>query len=116
MAQNRAAWLALKCARRANINNMHVNLSWLKVEERLTSLPVFVRSVDMLIAPWCLFKLLAHSLDMTPQVSSQSPSPEQTMGGAQYYIDPMATWNSIPQKVTTPYGTAGTVKRHTHTR
>jgi hypothetical protein len=25
------------CTQRANINNMHVNLSWLKVEERLIS-------------------------------------------------------------------------------
>ena len=37
LAQNRAAQLALKCTWIANINNMHVNLSWLKVEERLTS-------------------------------------------------------------------------------
>jgi hypothetical protein len=41
---------------------MHVNLSWLKVEERLTSsLLVFVRGIDMLNAPSCLFELLAHS-------------------------------------------------------
>ena len=54
--QNRAARLALKCTGRADIYNMHVNLSWLKVEERLTtSLLVFVRSVVMLNAPWCLF-------------------------------------------------------------
>ena len=26
--------------------------------------------------------------DMPQEVSSQYPSPEQTMGGAQYYIDP----------------------------
>jgi hypothetical protein len=64
LVQNKAVRLALKCTQRANINNMHVNLSWLKVEERLTSLLlVFVRSVDMLKAPWCLFKLLAHSSD-----------------------------------------------------
>ena len=64
MVQNRAAWLALKSTRGANMNDMHVNLSWLKVEERLTSpLHVVVRSVDMLNAPRCLFKLLAHSSD-----------------------------------------------------
>jgi hypothetical protein len=34
LAQNRAARLALGCVQRANINYMHVNLSWLKVEER----------------------------------------------------------------------------------
>ena len=36
LAQNRAAQLALKSTWRANIDDMHVNLSWLKVEERLT--------------------------------------------------------------------------------
>ena len=62
LAQNRATRLGLKCTGRANINNMHVNLLWLKVVERLTSLLfVFARSVDILNAPRCLFKLLAHS-------------------------------------------------------
>ena len=43
---------------------MHVNLSWFKVEERLTSsLLVFVRGIDMLKALSCLFKRLAHSSD-----------------------------------------------------
>jgi hypothetical protein len=46
-------------------DNMHVNLSWLKLEERLTSsLLVLVRSIDMLNAPeCCIFKLLGHSSD-----------------------------------------------------
>jgi uncharacterized protein with NRDE domain len=71
---------------------MPVNLSWLKVEEGLTSsLLVFVRDVDKLKVPSSLFKILAHSSDtsqdMPPEVS-QSPSPEQTMGGEQYYIEP----------------------------
>jgi hypothetical protein len=49
LVQDRAARLALGCTQRANINNMLVNLSWLKVEERLTSsLLVFIRGIDML--------------------------------------------------------------------
>jgi hypothetical protein len=89
--QNRAARLALGCTQRANINDMHVHLSWLKVEDRLYH--YFVRCIDMLKTQSCLFKRLAHSSDiyaqdMTPQVSLQSPSPEQTMGGAQYYMEP----------------------------
>ena len=52
LAQNRAARLALGCTQRANTNNMHVNLSWLKVEERLiSSLLLFMRGIDMLNAP-----------------------------------------------------------------
>ena len=62
LAQNRAARLALKCTQRANFNNMHVNLSWLTVEERLTaSLLVFMRGMDVLKARSCLFKWHAHS-------------------------------------------------------
>ena len=92
LAQNRAAQLALKSTRRANVTDMHVNLSWLKVEERLTSsLLVFMRGIDLLNAPSYLSKLLAHSSDtqdLPQEVSSRSLSSEQTMGGAQYYIEP----------------------------
>jgi hypothetical protein len=94
LAQNRAARLALKSTLSVNINYMHVNLSWLKVEERSTSLLlVFVRGVDVLKVPSYLFKILAWTpmhtpQDMPPDVSSQSQSPEQTMGGAKYYIEP----------------------------
>ena len=64
LAQNRAARLALGCTQKANIINMHVNLYWLKVKERLTSsLLLFMRGIDMLNAPSCLSKLLAHSSD-----------------------------------------------------
>jgi hypothetical protein len=59
--------------------------------------------------------------DMSPEVSSQSPSPEQTL-----LHRAMTTWNSIQHQVThartkirflktdtnAPYGTAGTVKQH----
>jgi hypothetical protein len=57
------AGLALKCTQRANINNMHVNLNWLVEERLISSLLVFVRSIDMLNAPSCPFELLAHSSD-----------------------------------------------------
>jgi uncharacterized protein involved in tellurium resistance len=64
LAQKRAAWLALGCTQRANIDNIRVNLSWLKVKERLTSsLLVFVRGIDMLNEPSCLFVILAQSSD-----------------------------------------------------
>ena len=64
LAQNRAARLALKCTRSTNMYNMYVNLSLLKVEERLTSsLLVYVRGIDILNATSCLFKLLAHISD-----------------------------------------------------
>ena len=69
MAQNRAARLALGCTQRASINNIHVNLSWLKVEERLTSsLLVFLRGIDTSNAPSYLSKLLAHSYDVSTPI------------------------------------------------
>jgi hypothetical protein len=66
---------------------------------------------------------------MPPVVSSQSPSPEQTMGGS-ITNRAMTIWNSIPHQVTDkavesdlktldknmPYGTGGTLKRHTGTQ
>jgi hypothetical protein len=106
-AQNRAARLALGCTHSTNMNYMHVNLSWLKVEERLTSLHLHLSHLaDALIQSdhylreilICL-KYRAVCLTTTqlrhpciphkipPEVSSQSPSPEQTMGGTQYYIE-----------------------------
>ena len=91
LAQNRAARLAPGCTQRANINHMHVNLSWLKVEERLTSsLLVFIRGVDVECTEVCHpARTPMHTpQDMPPEVSSKSPRPEQTMGGAQYYIEP----------------------------
>jgi hypothetical protein len=38
--------------------------------------------------------------NIPPEFSSQSPSPEQTTGGAQYYIAQLTTWISIPHQVT----------------
>ena len=43
--QNRAARYALHCNQRADINTMHVSLSWLRVEERLTASLLIVRNI-----------------------------------------------------------------------
>lgn len=49
LVQIRTARIALRCTQRANVNDMHVNLSWLKVKERSNaSLLVFVQGVDVL--------------------------------------------------------------------
>jgi hypothetical protein len=108
LSQNRAAQLALKCTQRANINNMHVNLSWLKVEGRwTTSLFVFIRSVDKLNALSCLFKLLAHSSDTYAYPSRHATNGLLTIlklrtddGRLTVLHRAMATWNSIPHQVT----------------
>jgi hypothetical protein len=143
-AQNRAARLALGCTHRANINNMYVNLSWLKVEERFTSsLLVFMRGIDMLNAPSCLFELLSHSSDTHAYLTRHAtrglfrvPKSRTDYGSGTVLHRAMTTWNSIPHqetdasskirfflnlKIKPPYGTAGTVKqlkhrhRHMHT-
>ena len=105
LAQNRAAPLALGCKQRANINNMHVNLSWLKGEESLTSsLLVFVRGTDMLKAPSCLFKQLAHSSDTHAYPTRHAtrglcpvPKSRTDYGRRTVLHRAMTTCNSIPQ-------------------
>jgi hypothetical protein len=47
LAQNRVARLALQCKLQANVNSMHVSLSWLKVEEIY---------ITVLKIPNCLYK------------------------------------------------------------
>ena len=108
LAQNRLARLDLGCTQRANINNMLANLSWLKVEERLTSsLPVFVRGIDMLKALSCLSKLLAHSSDTHAYPTRHAtrglvtvPKYRTDYGRHTVLHRTMTTWNSIPHQVT----------------
>jgi hypothetical protein len=108
LAQNREARLGLGCTPRANINNMHVNLSWLKVEERLTSsLLVFVRGIDMLNAPSCLFELLAHGSDTHAYPTRHAtrslftvPKSRTDYGRHTVLHRAINTWNSIPHQVT----------------
>jgi hypothetical protein len=65
--QNKAARISLRCTWRESVSNMHVSLSFLNVEERLTAtLLVFVRGVmkmNVMKVPNCLFKQLAQSSD-----------------------------------------------------
>lgn len=63
--QNRAARIALKCTPRANVNNMHDRLSWLKVDERLkASLLSFFQKINTLKTPDCLFRQLTLSCNV----------------------------------------------------
>ena len=96
------------CTRGANINNVPLNLSWLKVEERLTlSLLVFVRDVNKLNSQKCLFKLLAHSLDTHAYPTRHAtrglftiPKSRIDYGRRTVLHRALATWNSIPYQVT----------------
>ena len=95
------------CIQRGNINDMHVNLSWLKVEERLTlSLIVLVRG-DMLNAPSCLFELLAHSSGTHAYPTRHAtrglfrvPKSKTDYMRCRVLHRAMTTWNSIPHQVT----------------
>ena len=87
---------------------MHVNLSWLKVEERSTSsLLVFVRGVDKLNVPNCLFELLAHSSDTHAYPTRHAtrglftvPKSRTDYGRRTVLRRAITTWNSIPHQVT----------------
>jgi hypothetical protein len=94
LAQNSAAQLARGCTWRANNNNMHVNLSWFKVEEKFTS-SLLVSGIDMLNAPCCLFEPLAYSSDTHAYPTRHATrgfftghKSRPDYGGAQYYIEP----------------------------
>ena len=103
LAQQSAAQLAFGCTQRANINKMYVNLSWLKVEERLTSsLLVFMSGIDMLNAPSCL----AHSSDTHTHPTRHATrglftvDKSRTDYGIRTVLHrAMTTWNSIPHQV-----------------
>ena len=136
LAQNRAPRLALGCTQRAKMNHMHVNLSWLKVEERLTSsLLLFMRDIDMLNSLSCLFELLVQSLETHAYLTRHDtrglftvPKSRTDYGRDTVLHRAMPTWLSIPHQVTaasskirfkkqikkTPYGTVVTVKQHKH--
>ena len=101
LAQNRAT--SEQCTRMANLYSMHINLSWLKVEERLTaSLLVFLIGIDVLKIPNRLFNRLTHS-----SVTHTYPTRHATRGiftvpksktEARKYTGlyrAMTTWNSL---------------------
>jgi hypothetical protein len=78
------------------------------VEERLTSsLLVFVRGVDKLKIPSCLFKILADSADTHAYPTRHATiglftvSKSRTGYGRRTVLHrAMTTWNSIPHQVT----------------
>ena len=91
---------ALGCTHRANINNMHVNLSWLKVEERLTSSLLLFMVFN---SPSCLSKLLAHSSDTHAYPTRNATRGLFRIPKSRTYYErhtalhrAMTTWNSIP--------------------
>jgi hypothetical protein len=84
------------------------NLSWLKVEERLTtSQLVFVIVIDMLNTQSCRFELLVHSLDTHAYPTRHAtiglftvPKSRTDYGRRTVPHRPITTWNSIPHQVT----------------
>jgi hypothetical protein len=86
---------------------MHVNLSWLKVEERLTSSLLFMRVIEKFNAPSCLSKLLAHSSDTHANPTKHATRGLFTVPKSRTYDGRhtvlhrvMTTYNSIPHQVT----------------
>lgn len=107
LAQNRAARLALRCTLRSSVNNMHVRLSWMKVTDRLTaSLLVFVRNINTLKYPNCLYKLLTpssnihahHTRHVTRGRYTIPKARTQSMQRTVLYRA-MVAWNSLPEQI-----------------
>ncbi len=104
-AQNRAAWLVPGCTIRANINDMHDRLSWLKVDERLkASLLSFVKDIYHFKIPACLYRQLtlssdAHSYPTRHAISGNYAIPETKTNFRQQaaLYRAMVEWNSLPR-------------------
>ena len=85
---------------------LHDNLSWFKLEERLTT-SLFVRGIDMFKASSCLFELLANSSDThaypTRHVTRglfTVPKSRTVYGRRTVLHRAMTPLNSIPHQVT----------------
>ena len=91
LAQNRAARLALGCTQRANREHVSPDSKWRR-DWLLHHLYLWEILTCWIHRAVCLnYRHTAGTpthtpQDMPPEVSSQSPSQEQTMGSAQYYI------------------------------
>ena len=87
-----SARLALGCTRRANIINMHVNLSWLKVEERLTTCWMH----------WAVCLNYTHAYPTRHATRSLFTVPKSRTDYGRFTVlnRAMTTWNSIPHQVT----------------
>ena len=103
-AQNRGARVAFGCTIRANINNNHNQLGWLKVEERLkTSLLSFVKDIFHLKIPDCLYEQLTlcddtHSYPTRHAISGKYAIPKAKTNFRQQAVLHRAIvgWNSLP--------------------
>jgi hypothetical protein len=93
LAQNRAARLALHCNQRANINTMHASLSWLRVEERLTASPIFIRNINVLNSK------LTHSSDTHTYPTMglfTVPKSRTNSRKCTVFYRAIIAWNSLP--------------------
>jgi hypothetical protein len=108
LVQNKAACITPRCTWRDSVSDIHVSLSWLKVEERSTaSLLVFVRGIDVLKVLNGLFKQLAHSTDTHLYNTRHAarglftvPRFRTEAGKRTVLNRAMTSWNSLPAQVT----------------
>ena len=105
--QNRAARLALKCKPRANINYMHDQLHWLKVDVRLkTSLLSFIKNINTSNNPDWLFRQLTLSSNVHTYPTRHATSGSYTIptiktNSKQHTVlcRAMVEWHSLPDHI-----------------
>ena len=108
LVQNRAARLALKCTKRANIIKMHITLGWSLVKDRMVvSLLCFMRNILLSKIPNVLYHQFLYSSNShnfnTRHASrgcfslpvSKTNARQRTM-----MYRGMKTWNSLPSNIT----------------
>ena len=121
--QNGAVRLAVKCTPRANMNNMHDKLSWLKVDVRLkASLLSFIKNMNTLTNPDCLFRQLTLSSNVHTYPTRHGTSGNNTIPTIKTHskqrielCGAMVEWNSLPDHISKIQNNASfkkQVKRH----
>ena len=104
LVQNRAARLALHCSKRANIADMHTQLSWFTVEVKLSyNILTFFRNIIFNQTPE-YFKQLLNTRDRHNHYTSSGylipPSPRTNILKHSAIYRAVMSWSSLPPHIT----------------
>ena len=123
IAQNKAARLALQCSNRTHIAEMHSNLSWLTVENRLHSRTLtFFRNVLFDKKPQYFYDQVVYVRDEHKHMTRQAVSgvlaalkPRTNILKSSIVYRAVTGWNALPRCITnanTKYSFKSKLKEH----
>lgn len=108
MVQNRTACLALLCSMRKGVDQMHCDLAWMKVEDRLTcSLLTLFRNKVVSKQPNCLYSKITFTLDrhehrtrLVSRAHVSIPLPKSNAMKRTAMYRACSQWNRLPYAIT----------------